>query len=948
MNPLLKLAELGQSVWLDYIRRSFLVRGELAQLVKEDGLKGVTSNPSIFEKAIAGSTDYAEALDALAREPGLDPVRAYERLAVEDVQLAADVLRSVWDTTGGSDGYVSMEVSPRLAHDTEGTVAEAHRLWRDLARPNVMVKVPGTAEGLPAIERLTADGINVNVTLLFSVEVYVKVVEAFLLGLERRSKDGGDLSTIAGVASFFVSRIDTDVDALIAERLSAASGGERARLESLLGKVAIANARVAYQSYGELFAGPRWETLASRGARPQRLLWASTSTKNPKYSDVLYVEELIGPNTVNTMPVATMHAFREHGRVRQSLTEDPEGAATTLARLGEAGIQLGAVTDRLTERGVELFAEAFDKLLAAVKAARAARTAPPATRASTRLPETAAPEVREALASWQAAGKTRRLWARDASLWTGTDEAGWLGWLGVTDDQQAHLGHLQSLADEIGRGRFTKAVLLGMGGSSLAPDVLRRTFRPQAGFPELIVLDSTDPAQIRAVERGLDLARAVFIVSSKSGTTVEPNLLMAYFHARMGDAIGVHEASRRFIVVTDPGSPLEQTAADRGFQHVFHGVPAIGGRYSALSDFGLVPATVMGLDVGRLLDRAEEAVHACASCVPAGDNPGVVLGTLMATMAARGRDKVTVVASPGIGAFGAWLEQLLAESTGKRGKGLVPVDGEQLGSPASYGSDRLFVFLRLASATDGTHDRAVADLERAGQPVFRINLGGPYDLGREFFRWEFATAVAGSLLGINPFDQPDVEAAKDAARRLTAAYEASGELPSQEPFATDDRLSLYADERNTAALRTTGRPSLEALVRAHLDRLVAGDYFGLLAYVEMNERNTLALQTIRHRVRDAKRVATCLGFGPRFQHSTGQAYKGGPNTGVFLQVTRDHPEDVPVPGHRLTFGVVEAAQARGDLEALAARGRRVLRIHLGPDVDGGLRHLDSLVAKALG
>ncbi len=948
MNPLLALAAQGQSVWLDYIRRSFVTGGELARLVEDDGLKGVTSNPSIFEKAITGSTDYTEALEALSREKGLDSVRAYERLAVADVQLAADVLRPVWEGTGGRDGYASLEVSPRLAHDTGGTVNEGRRLWRELARPNVMVKVPATPEGLPAIEHLTAEGINVNITLLFSVNVYVKVVEAFLRGLERLAAGGGDISRIASVASFFVSRIDTDADALIGKRLSSDPGpADRERLERLLGKVAIANAKVAYRRYRELFAGPRWQALASRGARTQRLLWASTSTKNPKYSDVLYVEELIGADTINTMPPATLHAFREHGRVRPSLTENVEGAAATLAELGEAGINLEELTDRLTERGVELFAEAFAKLLAAVGAARVPRAAKEPAGAATRLPDGQAAAVGEALASWQAGGNTGRLWARDSSLWTGSDEARWLGWLGVTDDQRAHLAHLTSLAAETGSGHFTKAVLLGMGGSSLAPDVLRNTFRPGAGFPELEVLDSTDPEQIRSTERRLDPRRTVFIVSSKSGTTVEPNLLMEYFLARMRDALGADEASHRFVVVTDPGSQLERVATVHRFVRVFHGVPSIGGRYSALSDFGLVPAAVMGLDVGRLLDRAEEAVHACASCVPAADNPGVVLGTVLGVLAKQGRDKVTIAASPGIEVFGAWLEQLLAESTGKSGTGLIPVAGERLGPPEAYGPDRLFVYLRLSSAPDPEQDAAVERLERAGQPVFRISLEEPYDLGREFFRWEVATAVAGSWLGINPFDQPDVEAAKEAARRLTAEYEASGELPAEIPLATDDGLSLYADRRNTAELRRSRRRSVGGFVRAHLDRLGTGDYFALLAYTAMSGENRRALQAIRHRVRDAKRVATCLGFGPRFQHSTGQAYKGGPNTGVFLQVTHDHPEDLPVPGRRLTFGVVEAAQARGDLEALASRGRRVLRVHLGDDVAAGLKRLDALIAKAL-
>ncbi|HUK14487.1 MAG TPA: bifunctional transaldolase/phosoglucose isomerase [Thermoanaerobaculaceae bacterium] len=947
MNPLLELGRAGQSVWLDYIRRSFVAGGELGRLVREDGLGGVTSNPSIFEKAIAGSTDYREAIDALAGEPGLDAAGAYERLAVEDVRLAADVLLPVWTASAGGDGYASLEVSPRLAHDTAGTIAEAQRLWRELDRPNVMVKVPATREGLPAIERLIAEGVNVNVTLLFSVEVYAEVAEAFLRGLQWLAERGGDVGRVASVASFFVSRIDTEVDNRIEARLASAGGEERAALDRLRGAVAIANARVAYQRFREIFRGPRWEALATRGARVQRLLWASTSTKNPAYRDVRYVEELIGPDTVNTMPPATLAAFREHGLVRSSLAEDPAAAAATLAELERVGISLADVTTRLTEAGVKLFAEAFDKLLGAVETARAAHAGRGARPHRASLPPPLAGAVARALEVWQAGGNTARLWARDASLWTGADEARWLGWLGITDDQRAHLGRRRAAAEEIREAGFTRCVLLGMGGSSLAPDVLRRTFGTVAGAPELEVLDSTDPGQIRAVESRLDLDRTLFVVSSKSGTTVEPNLLMEYFLARVSSVVGETQAPQHFVVITDPGSALEHEAMRRGFRRLFHGVPAIGGRYSALSDFGMVPAAIAGFDVPCLLDRAEEMVHACASCVPAADNPGAALGVILGELAKAGRDKVTVVASPGIAGLGGWLEQLLAESTGKHGKGLVPVDGEPLGAPEAYGDDRVFAYLRLAGGADAAQDAAVARLEQAGQPVVRIELNDPHDLGREFFRWEFATAVAGAILGINPFDQPDVESAKEAARRLTAEYESSGALPAPEPLAADGDLTLYADGRNAAALRRGGRKRLATMLAAHLARLRRGDYFALLAYVAMDDANRAALEAIRVRVRDARGVATCLGFGPRFQHSTGQAYKGGPNSGVFLQVTHEHAADVPVPGKRLSFGVVEAAQAQGDLDALAERGRRLLRVHVRGDLAAGLARLERLVHAAL-
>jgi transaldolase / glucose-6-phosphate isomerase len=950
VNPLRTLATLGQSVWLDYIRRNFVTGGELANLVAQDGLAGVTSNPAIFEKAIAGSNDYAAELETLATGGDVDAASAYERLAVADLRSAADVLRPVWETTGGRDGYACLEVSPRLAHDSAATTSEARRLWKELDRPNVMVKVPATAAGLPAIEQLVSEGINVNVTLLFAVPVYARVVEAYLRGLERLAAGGGDLARVASVASFFVSRIDTEVDGQVERLLAgAAPDGEGRVLKGLLGRVAVANAKVAYQRYRELFSGPRWQALAGRGARTQRLLWASTSTKNPRYSDVLYVEELIGADTVNTMPRSTLSAFREHGKARASLSEDPEEARGVLADLEAAGISLEEVTDRLTERGVTLFAEAFDKLLAAVEKALAeGRNRRPRTHGAT-LPAADGAAVEETRAAWQEAGKTGRLWARDPTLWTGDGEAGWLGWLGITEDQRANLGRLRAVAEETRAGGYTHAVLLGMGGSSLAPEVLGRTFGAVRGFPALSVLDSTDPEQIRAATAAVDLKHTLFIVSSKSGSTLEPNLLMAHFLARLRAVAGTGEAARRFLVVTDPGSPLERTAEELGVRHVFHGVPTIGGRYSALSDFGMVPAAVAGLDTTQLLESADEMVHACASCVADSDNPGVALGVSLGALALRGRDKVTLVASPAVASLAAWLEQLLAESTGKHGKGLIPVAGEKLGEPEVYGEDRIFVYLRLESAPDGEQDAAIDRLAAAGQPVLRIAVAQPHDIAGEFFRWEMATAVAGSLLGINPFDQPDVEAAKQAARRLTAAYEAGGRLPAETPIAEDDGLAFYADPENAAALDNpaSGRRSPSVLLQAHLARLARGDYFAVLAYLARNEKHLEPLQAIRHRVRDARAVATCLGFGPRFQHSTGQAYKGGPNTGVFLQITHDHADDLEVPGKRYTFGVVEAAQARGDLETLAARGRRALRVHLRTDLATGLARLDTLVAQAL-
>ena len=949
-NRLLALQVFGQSVWLDYIRRSLITSGELRRLIDNDGLRGVTSNPAIFEKAIAGSADYREVFETPEART-TDAKTLYEKIAVRDIQDAADALRPVHEETLKRDGYVSLEVSPFLAHDTTGTLEEARRLWQAVGRDNLMIKIPATTSGIPAVHQLISEGINVNVTLLFAQEVYEQVAEAYIAGLEKFAARGGDLKRVASVASFFISRIDTAIDALLAARLQATTDAREAGiLRGLTGKVAIANARLTYHRYQELFTGARWQTLADKGAQTQRLLWASTGTKNPGYRDVIYVEELVGPDTVNTIPPATFEAFRDHGRPRASLTEDTESAYDTLKALAEAGISMKDITDTLLAEGVQLFCDAFDKLLDTVKKQCREAGAGKINRMTYTLPKPLAAAVKDTLAEWSAQGKVRRLWGRDASLWTGKDEAQWLGWLGITNDQLAHIQRLTRITELARSADFSHVLLLGMGGSSLCSEVMKQVFGKVSGFPELHVLDSTDPAQVKSFENKVDLKNTLFMVSSKSGSTLEPNILKQYFFDRIAQVVGLKEAGRRFIAITDPGSRMQQVAENDGFRHVFFGWPNIGGRYSALSDFGLVPATIMGVDVARFLDRTEEMVYACMPSVPVDENPGVMLGAILGIAATKfGRNKVTLMASPGIYDLGAWLEQMLAGSTGKAGKGLIPVDREAPGRPDVYGSDRLFIYLRLGLAPDAAQDQSVAELERTGHPVVRIAVDDPYDLGEEFFRWEIATAVAGSIIGINPFDQPDVEASKIATRKLAAEYERNGALPPETPIFTGEGIRLYTDEKNAAALlpAMNGHCTLAGYLKAHLNRLNAGDYFALLAYLEMNEAHERQLQAMRQGVRDVRRVATCLGFGPRFLHSTGQAYKGGPNTGVFLQITCDNAVDAPVPGQKYTFGIVKAAQARSDFQALLERNRRALRAHLGADVGAGLATLQKAIAAAL-
>jgi transaldolase / glucose-6-phosphate isomerase len=949
MNPLQALQNYGQSVWLDYIRRNLLTSGELQRLLVEDGLRGMTSNPAIFEKAIAGSTDYNESLKSLELEADLDAMALYEQLAIADIQQAADGMHALYVETQKLDGYISLEVSPYLAEDTAGTIAEAQRLWKAVNRENLMVKVPATPAGIPAVDALIAEGININVTLLFAKEAYEQVAFAYISGLEKFAATGGDVSKVASVASFFVSRIDSAVDAKLSASLKQTSDPTlQAALSNSLGKVAIANAKVTYQLYKAIYSSERWQRLAALGAQPQRLLWASTGTKNPQYRDVLYVEELIGAQTVNTIPPATFDAFRDHGQVRNSLEEEVESAQAIMAGLSGLGIALSHITDQLLVEGVQLFADAFDKLLATVEAKREAVLGENLDRLTYTLPPELAAKVEASLEAWRSSGKVRRLWQRDASLWSGADENQWLGWLGITEDQLAHIDHLKSLAEEIKASGFKQVLLLGMGGSSLGPEVLWTTFGKAEGFPELLVLDSTDPAQIATFEQKIDLGNTLFIVSSKSGGTLEPNIFKQYFYERVLSVVGAEEVGKRFIAVTDPGSKMQKVAEASHFRHIYFGLASIGGRYSVLSDFGLVPAAVIGMDVPRFLDAAEVMVHSCAASVPPAANPGVLLGTILGVLAQEGKDKLTLITSPGISNLGAWLEQLIAESTGKEGYGIIPVDLEPLAPPDRYGDDRLFVYVRLEASSDPEQDAAVAALETAGQPVVRIIMAHIYELGQEFFRWEIATAVAGAILGIHAFNQPDVEASKIVTRELTEAFEKNGSLPAESPIFAEGGIELYTDATNAKALAETvgSEPTLTGYLRAHLNRLGTGDYFALLAYIEMNAPHKKMLQAIRTAVRDHKGSATCLGFGPRFLHSTGQAYKGGPNSGVFLQLTCDDPMDIAVPEQKYSFGVVKAAQARGDFAVLAERGRRALRIHL-KDLESGLELLQGAVLKAL-
>ena len=920
-NPLGRLHDFGQSVWLDYIRRSLIESGELRRLVQNDGLAGVTINPTIFEKAIAGSADYDAALRSLlADDPHAEALTLYEQLAMEDVRMAADVLRSVYDETDGGDGFVSLEVSPHLAHDTAGTVDEARRLWRAVDRPNLMIKVPATREGIPAIETLTAGGINVNITLMFSLAHYEAVAQAYIRGLARRT----DPRRVASVASFFVSRVDTVVD-----RALEARGTPEAL--ALRGRIAIANAKKSYRRFREIFYGETFAALQRRGARVQRPLWASTGTKNPAYSDVLYVEELIGRDTVNTLPPATMNAFRDHGRALGPTIEDGLAEAeAVLTGLQELGIDLHAVGEQLQADGVDAFVTSLTQLLAVLQEKRTTMLAGQVDIQRLTLDGYQA-RVADRLRAWHQAGFSRRLWEKDPTLWSPTpvpELTDRLGWLHLPETMHEQLGELTAFADEVKAAGTRHVVLLGMGGSSLAPEVFQRTFGAVSGYPSLMVLDSTHPAAVRAVESQIDLRRTLFLVSSKSGTTTETLSFFRYFMdraRRVSERPGEH-----FVAITDPDTPLARLARERAFRRVFIAPPDVGGRYSALTVFGLVPAALIGVDVHRLLDRAWRMAEANAFCVACPASPGLVLGAALGELALAGRDKVTFFASPSLDALPSWIEQLIAESTGKDGRGIIPVVDEPPAGPEAYGADRLFVHLRLEGDGGRELDARVGALEGAGHAVVRASLAEKGDVGQEFFKWEVAIAAAGAVLGIHPFDQPDVQLAKELA---------------QQAMQREDRRAGPQAPGGIEELSVARPEALARGLHAWLGDIRPGDYLAVQAYLAPIGETSAALQEIRRGVRDRLRVATTSGYGPRFLHSTGQLHKGGPDTGHFLQLVDDPADggDLAVPETNYTFGALLTAQTLGDLEALRQRGRRVVRVNLGRDVMGGLKR----VAEAL-
>ena len=912
-NPLTQLAKVGQSVWYDQMERRLVSSGKLAQLIEEDDLRGLTSNPTIFEKAIGGSEDYDGQLRMLASQ-GKSREEIYDELVIEDIGKAADVFAPVYERTGNDDGYVSLEVLPTLAADTEKTCSEAKRLFTRLARPNVMIKIPATPEGIPAIERAIATGINVNITLIFSNEVYAQVIEAYLRGLERRASQGLPIGYIASVASFFVSRIDAQADKQMEAKLK-----DDPSLSSLMGKVAIANAKLAYQQFKEAFSSARFQKLRDLGARVQRPLWASTGTKNPKYSDVMYVESLIGADTVNTLPPATYDAFKDHGRVELTIERDVEEARQVLATFAAKGFSLDEITHKLTVDGVKSFSESFEQLMQTIEQRRdlVARGLPERlTFHGARADDAVARAEKEKFVS--------RIHAKDSSLWKSDDEHrkiidNALGWLAAPQALLSAAKELRELAEAL-RHEFDFVVVLGMGGSSLCSEVVRNVFGKREGYPELLVLDSTAPEAVRALEDKIDLARTLFIVASKSGSTTEPVMFHRYFYDRVQSVKG-QRAGESFIAITDPNTKMVEDAKRDHFRLTFLNMADIGGRYSALSFFGIVPMALAGVDIETLLDRAVHAMH--VSGIPqVQKNPPALLGAVLGAMALKGRDKLTLITPRPLDSLGLWVEQLVAESTGKEGKGIVPIAGEPSLAAGEYGNDRIFVSVRLRGSDVTAQLRELAD---AGHPVIDYVLDDVLDLGEVFYVFEFATAVAGAIIGVDPFDQPNVQESKDNTKHLLAEFTEKGTMT-----ASGSQIEV-SDADAIAAL---------------LAKVKAGDYVALTEYFGETQSRDKKLAEIRETLARELRVATTSGYGPRFLHSTGQLHKGGGDNGVFLQLTGGPGDDVAIPDEKFGFGALLRAQAIGDYESLANRKRRMVSINLGNDVDAGLDQLAKAVATA--
>lgn len=907
-NLIRELTALGQSLWYDNIQRRLLNNGVMAGLISRGEIRGMTSNPSIFNQAIVNSKDYDSALAPLAW-CGWDAEKIFWKLAFDDIKTALDLFTPLYQKTKGSDGFVSIEVNPFFANDTEATIKQARDLWNEINRPNLMIKIPATPQGLPAIRQAISEGINVNVTLIFSISRYQEVMSAYLEGLKDRLKDGKPVGQIASVASFFVSRVDTKIDPLLHEN------------SYLRGKAAIANSKLAYLAFKEVFFSDEFEIMKSAGCQIQRPLWASTSTKNPYYADTIYVDELIGENTVNTVPPATLDAYRDHGKANLTINRDLDQAQAIFPSLKSEGIFIEQITQELEIEGVKAFQVAFEGLISGIEKRRIE---------ALQQFGTLQPHYQKRIYKIIKNQVIQRIFNMDPTLWT-SDPAQLdgirdrLGWLSLPNQPLTELDKIQSFFTVLKNEGFSHYILIGMGGSSLSSEVLSLIFPEDA--EKLIILDTTAPDEIRAITQTFPIEKSIFIISSKSGGTVEVNSLFELFWEK------INNSGNQFIAITDPGTTLEKLALEKHFRKIFLADPKVGGRFSALSPFGMVPASILGLELKKFIKNSKLMMELCSPVNAIEDNPGIVLGTLIGQAAESGKDKLTIITDRELSSFGTWLEQLIAESSGKQGKGIIPIIDEPLMDANKYGWDRFFVYLRKT----GSHDIFMKNLQELGHPVFSLEMEDNYEIGSEFYRWEMATAIACHILGVNAFDQPDVQGSKDITREKIALFLENKPMEKGQPVWRGDDCMIYSN------VPLSGE-NINSIVNNFLGEKYQDGYIAINAFLPQFQEVTDTFQLLRKSILEKTSCATTLGYGPRYLHSTGQLHKGGKNSGIFLMITSEPDQDIKIPGNQLTFGVLNLAQAVGDYEALLTKGRKVLRLHLSKNPLATIRNLTKSLA----
>ncbi len=913
MNAIDKLHQLGQSIWYDNIERRLLKNGEMENMITLGEIRGVTSNPSIFQNAIANSTDYDSAIQPMAWA-NWNSEDIFFQLAIEDIQETADLFSPLYDQTEGNDGFVSLEVNPKLAYDAEKTFIQALALWKRVNRKNLMIKIPATQEGLVAIRNAIAAGININVTLIFSLKRYKEVIEAYLSGLEDRLTNNLPIDKIASVASFFVSRVDSKVDTHLDALLKNNKIDQKLYLD-LRGKAAIVNSKLAYELFEDIISSERFLRLAENGANVQRPLWASTSTKNPEYYDVIYVEELIGKYSVNTMPPQTLDAFRDHGKAEIRIKNNLEDAKELFSTLNKFGIDIDSITQSLEDEGVKAFAKAFDSLLETIEKRK---------KIINEQLENLGQEVKNCIENLDSTHVVNRLYEKDPSIWTNDTQSGELiqnrlGWLDAPFMAKKLIPEINQFRDEVINEGFTHALLLGMGGSSLAVEVMSLSFRGIVDGLQLSILDSTDPRQVKYAEERNPIGKTLFIVSSKSGGTTEVQAFLKYFYQVMKDFAGI-DAGKYFIAITDPDTELSRQAKELNFRRIFYATANVGGRFSALTAFGLVPAGLIGVELDTIIQKTIEFARQCRPGIPAGRNPGLVLGAILAVSAQKGIDKLTIFAEEPFRSFGSWMEQLIAESSGKEGKGIIPIDIEPFDDGDNYSKDRLFVYVK----NDGLFQTKINHLIENEHPLVSFELRDAYELGAEFFRWEFATAIACGVLGVNAFDQPDVQDNKSRTKLKISEFLKTGRFNFGEPIVKLDHATVYSNQNDKVV---SGRP-LKDVIDKFISDVKSGDFIAINAYLPRLYTTEKDLQEFRHFVLQKTGKATTLGFGPRFLHSTGQLHKGGPDKGLFIQISDNSNEDFDIPGFGLSFKNLLLSQASGDYETLVNRNRNVLWIQL--------------------